>query len=122
MYGAREDLVIAFFMTYVPVTAGVLIGAVAGYFGGTVDRLIMRVVDVVIAFPLIVLVMAILAIVGPGVRGLYIAVFAVGWSLYARLTRGEMLVLRELQFMLAAEALGFSRADASFFDTPSLIC
>jgi peptide/nickel transport system permease protein len=110
LYGAREDLVIAFFMTYVPVTAGVLIGAVAGYFGGTVDRLIMRVVDIVIAFPLIVLVMAILAIVGPGVQGLYIAVFAVGWSLYARLTRGEMLVLRELQFMLAAEALGFSRA------------
>jgi peptide/nickel transport system permease protein len=69
----------------------------------------MRLVDVVIAFPFLILVIAILAIVGPGLTGLYIAVLAVGWSIYARLTRAEMLVLREQQFMLAAQALGFSR-------------
>ena len=109
VYAARVDFQIGLITTYVPLVTGMLVGAVAGYFGGWVDTLLMRLVDVVIAFPFLVLVIAILAIVGPGLTGLYIAVLAVGWSMYARLTRGEMLVLREQQFMLAAEALGFSR-------------
>ena len=62
--------------------------------GGWIETVLMRLVDVVIAFPFLVLVIAILAIIGPGLTGLYIAVLAVGWSMYARLTRGEMLVLR----------------------------
>jgi peptide/nickel transport system permease protein len=109
VYGARTDLQIGLIMTYIPLLTGVLLGAVAGYFGGWVDTVIMRLVDVVIAFPFLVLVIAILAVVGPGLKGMYIAVISVGWSLYARLTRAEMLVLREQQFMIAAEALGFSR-------------
>ena len=109
VYAARTDLQIGLIMTYIPLMAGVLLGAVAGYFGGWVDTVIMRLVDVVIAFPFLVLVIAILAVVGPGLKGMYIAVISVGWSLYARLTRAEMLVLREQQFVLAAEALGFSR-------------
>jgi peptide/nickel transport system permease protein len=109
VFAARVDLQIGFVTTYVPLLTGVLLGAVAGYFGGWLDSLIMRIVDVVIAFPFLVLVIAILAVVGPGVKGLYIAVLAVGWSMYARLSRAEMLVLREQQFMLAGEALGFSR-------------
>ncbi len=109
VYAARVDLQIGFLTTYVPLIYGVVLGAVAGYFGGWIDTVIMRLVDVVIAFPFLVLVIAILAVVGPGVKGIYIAVFAVAWSMYARLTRAEMLVLREQQFMLAGEALGFSR-------------
>jgi peptide/nickel transport system permease protein len=109
VYAARVDLQIGFLTTYVPLIYGVILGAVAGYFGGWVDAVIMRLVDVVIAFPFLVLVIAILAIVGPGVNGVYIAVFAVAWSMYARLTRAEMLVLREQQFIAAAEALAFSR-------------
>ena len=109
VYAARVDFQIGLITTYVPLVTGMLVGAVAGYFGGWIDTLLMRLVDVVIAFPFLVLVIAILAIIGPGLTGLYIAVLAVGWSMYARLTRGEMLVLREQQFMLAAEALGFSR-------------
>jgi peptide/nickel transport system permease protein len=109
VYAARTDLQIGLIMTYIPLLTGVLLGAVAGYFGGWVDTVIMRLVDVVIAFPFLVLVIAILAVVGPGLKGMYIAVISVGWSMYARLTRAEMLVLREQQFMLAAEALGFSR-------------
>ena len=109
VYAARVDLQIGFLTTYVPLVYGVVLGAVAGYFGGWIDTLIMRLVDVVIAFPFLVLVIAILAVVGPGTKGVYIAVFAVAWSMYARLTRAEMLVLREQQFMLAGEALGFSR-------------
>jgi peptide/nickel transport system permease protein len=65
-------------------------------------------VDAVIAFPFLVLVIAIVAISGAGLRGVYIGVPLVGWALYARLTRGEMLVLREQDFMLAATALGYS--------------
>jgi peptide/nickel transport system permease protein len=109
VYAARIDLQIGLIMTYIPLMTGVLLGAVAGYFGGRVDTVIMRLVDVVIAFPFLVLVIAILAVVGPGLKGMYIAVLSVGWSMYARLTRAEMLVLREQQFVLAAEALGFSR-------------
>jgi peptide/nickel transport system permease protein len=109
VYAARVDLQIGFITTYVPLTYGLLLGAVAGYFGGWVDTVIMRLVDVVIAFPFLVLVIAILAVVGPGVTGVYIAVLAVAWSMYARLSRAEMLVLREQEFMLAGEALGYSR-------------
>jgi peptide/nickel transport system permease protein len=109
VYAARVDLQIGFVTTYVPLVYGVILGAIAGYFGGWVDAVIMRLVDVVIAFPFLVLVIAILAVVGPGVKGIYIAVLAVAWAMYARLTRAEMLVLREQQFMLAGEALGFSR-------------
>jgi peptide/nickel transport system permease protein len=109
VYAARVDLQIGFITTYVPLVYGVILGAIAGYFGGWVDTVIMRLVDVVIAFPFLVLVIAILAVVGPGVKGIYIAVLAVAWAMYARLTRAEMLVLREQQFMLAGEALGFSR-------------
>jgi peptide/nickel transport system permease protein len=109
VYAARVDLEIGIVMTYIPLACGVVLGAVAGYFGGWVDTLIMRLVDVVIAFPFLVLVIAILAVVGPGLTGMYIAVLSVGWSMYARLSRAEMLVLREKQFMLAAEALAFPR-------------
>jgi peptide/nickel transport system permease protein len=109
VYAGRVDLQIGFITTYIPLLTGVALGAIAGYLGGRVDTVIMRLVDVVIAFPFLVLVIAILAVVGPGLKGMYIAVFAVGWSMYARLTRAEMLVLREQQFVLAAESLALSR-------------
>src|SRR5438094_2937473 len=109
VYAGRVDFQIGLITTYVPLVTGMLVGAIAGYMGGWIETVLMRLVDVVIAFPFLVLVIAILAIIGPGLTGLYIAVLAVGWSMYARLTRGEMLVLREQQFILAAEALGYSR-------------
>jgi peptide/nickel transport system permease protein len=109
VYAGRVDLQIGLITTYVPLVTGMLVGVVAGYFSGWTDTVLMRLVDVVIAFPFLVLVIAVLAIIGPGLTGLYIAVLAVGWSIYARLTRGEMLVLREQQFILASEALGFTR-------------
>lgn len=109
VYAGRVDFQIGVIATYIPLLTGMAVGAVAGYFGGWVDSVLMRLVDVVIAFPFLILVIALLAIVGPGLTGMYIAVLAVGWSIYARVTRAEMLVLREQQFMLAGEALGFSR-------------
>lgn len=114
LYGLRVDLAIVFFVTYVALPIGVVMGAAAGYFGGWVDTIISRVVDVMLAFPFIVLVIAIVAIVGPGVKGVLIGVPIVGWALYARLARSEMLVLREQPFMLATTALGYTKKRAIF--------
>jgi peptide/nickel transport system permease protein len=105
----RIDLPIALLVTSISVLVGVCLGALAGFVGGWVDALIMRLVDIAIAFPFIVLVIAVIAIFGPGVKGVIIGVPLVGWSVYARLTRSEMLVVREQEYMLAAEVLGLSR-------------
>jgi peptide/nickel transport system permease protein len=108
IYAIRIDLQVIFIITYVPLVIGMVIGAFSGYFGGWRDSFAMRLVDGVIAFPFLVLVIAIVAIAGVGLTGIYVGVLAVGWALYARLTRGEMLVLREQDFMLAARGLGYS--------------
>jgi peptide/nickel transport system permease protein len=112
LYALRLDLGIVVLVTYPPLVIGVLIGAVAGYFGGIIDALIARIIDTLIAFPFIVLVITVIAIVGPGVKGVLIGVPIVAWALYARLARSEMLVLREQPFMLATIALGYSRRRA----------
>jgi len=108
LYAIRLDLVVVLIITYVPMVFGMIVGALAGYFRGWVDAVTIRVIDAFIAFPFIVLVIAVVAILGPGLQGVYIGVLAVGWTLYARLTRGDMLVLREQQFILAARTLGYS--------------
>jgi peptide/nickel transport system permease protein len=114
LYALRVDLAIVVFVTYLPLPIGVLVGAIAGYFGGWVDAIISRVTDVMIAFPFFVLVIGVIAIVGPGVKGMLIGVPLAAWALYARLARSEMLVLREQQFMLATTALGYSKWRAIF--------
>ena len=114
LHAIRLDLVVVLIITYVPMVFGMLIGALAGYYRGWVDGLVVRVIDAFIAFPFMVLVIALVAILGPGLAGIYIGVLAVGWTLYARLTRGDMLVLREQQFILAARALGYSPARVIF--------
>ncbi len=108
VYGGRIDLSFAFITTLVPFVLGALAGAFAGYRGGWLDTTVNRFVDTVVAFPFIVLILAIVAITGPGLTGAYIGVFAVGWALYARLTRGEMLIEREREYILAAKTLGYS--------------
>jgi peptide/nickel transport system permease protein len=108
VYGGRIDLIFAVVTTIVPFAFGALLGALAGYRGGWLDTVVSRLVDIVVAFPFIVLILAIVAITGPGLKGAYIGVFAVGWALYARLTRGEMLVEREKEYILAARTLGYS--------------
>lgn len=108
LYGARVDLAVMLFVTFVPLPIGVLVGSLAGYFGGWVDTVVSRAADTVIAFPFLVLVMAIVAIVGPGLKGVMIGVPLAGWALYARMARAEMLVLREQNYMLATKTLGYS--------------
>jgi peptide/nickel transport system permease protein len=114
LYALRIDLAIVVAVTYVPLPIGVVIGALAGYYGGWLDSIIARIADTMIAFPFMVLVIAVIAIVGPGVKGVLIGVPIVAWALYARLARSEMLVLREQPFMLATTALGYSNRRAIF--------
>ena len=107
IYGARLDLLAGFIMTFVPMTYGVLIGAYAGYRGGWVDRCVATVVDVAIAFPFLVMIIVVVAVLGPGIRTIYISVFLLAWTMYARLARADMLVERAKDYMLAARVLGF---------------
>jgi peptide/nickel transport system permease protein len=108
LYAGQIDLIFGIVTTYVSLVIGLIIGAFSGYVGGIIDTLIMRLVDLVISFPFIVLILAITAITGPGLTGAYIGVLAVSWALYARLTRGEMLALRERTYILNAKTLGYS--------------
>jgi peptide/nickel transport system permease protein len=114
LYGLRLDLVLVLLVTYVPLPFAVLAGALAGYFGGWVDTIVSRLADVTIAFPFIVLVIAIVAIVGPGVKGFLIGVPLAAWAIYARLARAEMLVVREQPYMMATTALGYTKTRAIF--------
>ena len=109
LFGTRIDLQIGFITTVVPMVYGVVLGAVCGYLGGWLDTVVMRVLDVAIAFPFLVLIIVIIAILGPGVHNIYLAVFLVGWTMYARLARAEMLVERKKDYVLAARVLGFGR-------------
>lgn len=114
LYGLRIDLTFAVLVTYVSLPLGVVAGAVAGYYGGIADSVISRFGDITIAFPFIVLLIAIVAIVGPGVWGYLIGVPIASFAVYARLARSQMLVLREQPFMLATKALGYSSRRAIF--------
>jgi peptide/nickel transport system permease protein len=107
LFSARLDLQIGFIATYVPAVCGVLIGAYSGYKGGMIDSVVMGILNTAMAFPFFVLIIVILAILGPGIRNIYISVFLVGWTMYARLARAEMMVERSKNYMSAARVLGF---------------
>jgi peptide/nickel transport system permease protein len=114
LFGARIDFVVVTLVTYLSLMIGVLLGSVSAYFGGWPDMVVGRLADTVIAFPFIVLVLAVVAAVGPGLLGVAIGILLVGWSLYARLARSEMLAIREREYMLATKTLGYSHARAIF--------
>ena len=98
---------IGFLCVLFPWMLGTALGAIAGYFGGAVDTVIMRVVDTFSAFPFLVMVIGIIAILGPGLMSMYIALTLAGWSMYARLVRAEVLVVKKAEYVLAARALGY---------------
>jgi len=108
LYGGRTDLRIAFIAVLFPFALGTVLGSVAGYFGGWVDMLIMRLVDIVVAFPFFVLIIALVFVLGPGERSIYIAITLVGWVSYARIVRGEILVAKRQEYVLAAQSGGLS--------------
>ncbi len=114
IWGARIDLQIAVIGVAFPPIIGTFVGTLAGYFGGVVDAVFMRIIDVVLAFPFLVLMLAIIAILGPGLGSFYIAMALVGWVSYARLIRAQMLVLKSADFAVAARSLGFGHLRIMF--------
>jgi peptide/nickel transport system permease protein len=114
LFAARIDLLIGFGATTVCLVFGSLYGLTSGFLGGRIDAVMMRIVDIVFAFPFIVLVLTVIAILGPGLRNMFIAIWLVGWVPYARIVRGEVLVAKRHEFVLAARALGFRRPRIMF--------
>jgi peptide/nickel transport system permease protein len=108
LYGGRADLAIGLGGTAVTVIFGSIIGIVAGYFGRWVDSVLMRIADVFFAFPFLVLVLSIVAALGPSLFNLFIAIWAVGWVSYARIMRGQTLAFKGRDFVLSARTLGCS--------------
>lgn len=109
IHAAGIDLQIALFATIGPLLIGATIGLLVGWFGGLADTLVGRLIDLVQTFPFLVLVIAIVAVLGPGLNNMYVAVALVGWVFYARLTRGEVLVQKGADYIAAARALGYSQ-------------
>jgi len=106
IYGGRVSLLVGIATVTLSLAIGVTIGSFSGYFGGWIDQLLMRLVDVLMAFPGILLAIAFTAVLGPGLDHVIIALCLIGWTGYARLVRGEILSLRERDFIHAARALG----------------
>ncbi|MET0899509.1 MAG: ABC transporter permease [Mycobacterium sp.] len=109
LYGARQSLPIALITITISVVIGSLVGAIAGFFGGVVDAVLMRLADITMAFPSILLAMAVTAALGPGLTNAFIAIVVVWWPIYARLIRGQILSIKEREHVVAAEAIGMSR-------------
>ncbi len=106
LHGGRVSLIVGLATVASSLLIGTLVGALAGYAGGWTDELVMRVVDVLLAFPGLLLAIALTAVLGPSVRNVVIALGAIGWTGYARLARGEVQRLRSREFVVAARALG----------------
>lgn len=106
IYGAQISLPIGLIVIVFAVTVGCLIGASAGYIGGVYDLLIMRLADITLAFPSIVLALAIAAVLGPSLRNALIAMILVWWPQYSRLMRGQVLSIKNNEYIAAAEVIG----------------
>lgn len=108
IYGTRVSLLIGVIVVTISMSVGVPLGAIAGYYGGVADMIIMRIVDVLMAFPFIVLAIAMVAVIGPSLINMMMVLGAVSWIWYTRLVRGMVLSLRETDYIVAAKALGAS--------------
>jgi peptide/nickel transport system permease protein len=108
VYGARIDLRVAFIAVFFSFVLGTIIGLLSGYYGGAVDTLAGWLVNVVVAFPFYILIIALVFALGPGTRNIYIAIILVGWVSYTRIIRGEVLVAKRREYVLAAKAAGLS--------------
>src|SRR5918994_608252 len=104
--GARISLLVGLVVVGVSATIGIAMGSVAGYFGGRIDEAISRVIDILLAFPGLLLSIAMVAVLGPSLVNVVLALSLIGWVGYARLVRGQVLRARELEFVQAARALG----------------
>ncbi len=108
LYAARIDFPLALGLVVTGFTVGTIIGVIAGWYGGLVDAVVTRIIDVALAFPVLVLVISIIGVRGPGLASLYLAVSLFSWVFYARLVRGEVQTARQADYIKAARASDFS--------------
>jgi peptide/nickel transport system permease protein len=108
LHGASIDLRVGVISVVPPFLIGTLLGCLAGYYGGRIDNVVMRAADVIQAFPFLILIIAIVAVLGIGLTSVYVAVAIVAWVSYARLIRGEILVAKNQEYVDAARSLGGS--------------
>jgi peptide/nickel transport system permease protein len=106
LIGARISLAVGAVVIAISATVGTIVGAVIGYAGGWVDEIVGRLMDVLLAFPGILLAIALVAVLGPSLVNVVIALTSIGWVGYARLVRGQVLKVRELEYVQAARAIG----------------
>jgi len=110
IFGARVSLLVGFVAVGIATLIGVLVGALAGYYGGALDQILMRLVDLMLCFPTIFLILAVIAVLGPNIWNIMAVIGLTSWMGVARLVRAEFLSLREREFVVAARALGASDA------------
>ncbi len=110
IFGARVSLLVGFVAVGIATLIGVLVGALAGYYGGALDQILMRLVDLMLCFPTIFLILAVIAVLGPSIWNIMAVIGLTSWMGVARLVRAEFLSLREREFVVAARALGASDA------------
>jgi peptide/nickel transport system permease protein len=106
IWGSRVSLRVGFSVVILASLVGIALGAMSGYFGGIVDTIIMRITDILLAFPGILLAIALVAVLGPSENKVILALSIIGWVGYARLVRGQVLKVREMEYVTAAKALG----------------
>lgn len=106
LVGARASALVGLIVILISVTIGTAVGLAAGYAGGVVDQLVMRVVDILLAFPGILLAIAVAGLLGPSLGNVIFALSILGWTGFARLARGQVLALRDREFVLAARGYG----------------
>jgi len=114
MLGGRVSLTVGFFAAIISTMIGVTLGGIAGFFGGKTDNLIMRFTDTMMCFPFLVICMVLVSILGSGLQNTMIAIALLKWTNAARITRGEILYLREKQFIEADRALGINKYKTLF--------
>lgn len=114
IYGSQVSLLVGFVSVSGSILIGTVVGAIAGYYGGRIDNLLMRFVDILLSFPSIFLLITIVAILGPSLKNIIIIFAVLGWTGTARLVRGEFLTLKEREFVLAAKTIGMSDARIIF--------
>ncbi|MEW6115408.1 MAG: oligopeptide ABC transporter permease [Nitrospirota bacterium] len=106
IWGSRASLKVGFIAVGIAISIGTMLGALAGYYGGKIDALLMRFVDIMLAFPTFFLILAVIAVVEPSISTIMIVIGLTGWMDVSRLVRAEFLTLKERDFVLAARAIG----------------
>lgn len=106
IYGTRISLLVGIITVLISGIFGTVLGLFGGYYRGFIDSILMRLTEIQLAFPFILLALAIMAVLGPGLKNVILVLSITGWVMYTRLVRGEVLLLRELEYVKAAEALG----------------